>query len=73
MKTKIDINVKEPSGYTPLMKVALRGYGDICRLLIENGADVNVKSRGGYTALKCATEHNNKEICQLLRKYGAKE
>jgi ankyrin repeat protein len=67
-----DVNAKNKSGLTPLMRAALSEQVEIVRLLIARGADVNAREDGGKTALKYAKKANNKEIAKMLVAAGAK-
>jgi ankyrin repeat protein len=48
--TKVDI--KDKFGNTPLMYASIKGYIDICTLLIEKGANVKVKNNDNETILQ---------------------
>jgi ankyrin repeat protein len=49
-----DINVKDESGWTPLMCCAERAQGAVAKVLIAKGADIAPKDREGRTALRIA-------------------
>ena len=52
---KVNVNVTDDNGYTPLMYAAGRLRFDVVNLLIEKGADVNLeRSDYAQTALMCA-------------------
>lgn len=53
------------------MGVCFKGYYDLAKLLVENGANVNVKNSMGGTALIYAATFNKLEIAQLLLENGA--
>ena len=55
---------------TPLHAAALKGYGKICALLIENGADVNVQGPEGRTPLYYAARYRNQGVVSLLKEKG---
>src|SRR5262245_30824946 len=47
-------NVKDGTGFTPLMLAAAYGTRDAVKLLIDANADINAASNGGITALHLA-------------------
>lgn len=57
------IDVRNHQDETPLMLAALKGYSDICSILIERDADVN---KPGWTPLHYAATGGNAEIIQKL-------
>lgn len=54
-----------------LAMASMKGYTEIVKLLVENGADVNKKSDNGLTALMHASIGGYLEIVELLIKNGA--
>ena len=50
----IDVNERGKHGGTGLIVASDRGYDEIVRLLLENGAEVNTADASGYTALMMA-------------------
>ena len=64
-------------GWSCLDRASHKGYIEIVRLLIDNGADVNARIEGlfdhpGKSPLDYSTESKHKEISRLLRQHGAK-
>jgi ankyrin repeat protein/beta-lactamase regulating signal transducer with metallopeptidase domain len=55
-----------------LSEVIVRGYNDIARILLENGADVNAVDEKGKTPLYYAQKYEHKEVIQLLTTRGAR-
>jgi len=51
-----------------LIFASLKGYEDIVKFLIENGADIDAKDNLGATALMYAVDHL--EVVELLIKEG---
>src|SRR5690606_3846241 len=58
-------------GQTPLAGAAYKGYVDVVRLLLENGAQVNARLPGGKTALRFAAMFDRKEVVELMLAHGA--
>ena len=63
----------EESKFTLLMICAKKGYFDIAKLLVEEGADINARSRTGITALMfaCAEkqrQNQTQDICSTKEK-----
>jgi len=53
-------------GMTALMKASERGYEDIVRVLLDNGADANVVATDGSTAKKLAAAGKHMDIVNIL-------
>ena len=51
IKKGVDLNYQNGEGRTALMRSAKRGYKDIVRVIIDNGADVNLVDKNGKTAI----------------------
>lgn len=65
---KENINSRNVSGLTPLMKAASRGYVKIVRELLKRGANINARTSYGSTALMEAAYHGkNAVVAELLR------
>ena len=56
---------------TPLMRAAVDGYSEICRLLIEHGADLEEVNNLGWTALMGAVAYGKNEAVRVLLDAGA--
>jgi ankyrin repeat protein/L-ascorbate metabolism protein UlaG (beta-lactamase superfamily) len=54
------------SGWTPLHISAIKGYGEIVRLLIDAGANVNLEDLEGNTPLLLASKYENRGVAKLL-------
>ena len=50
-KARVDPNVREPNGSTPLIIAAMFGQTSVVSFLIENGARLNIQNNQGSTAL----------------------
>ena len=66
-----DVNVRAPSGLTPLMLAADLGRVELARALIAAGADVNAAQGNGFTALHLAATSNEAAMATLLLDAGA--
>ncbi len=79
LKHGADVNVTFVSKIetTPLIHAAMKGYSDVCRLLLESKADPNQRNRRGHLALTemigtpNLTVDKRIEIAELLLNYGA--
>jgi ankyrin repeat protein len=58
-------------GRTPLQEAAERGYTELCRLFLENGAVADQPAKDGTTALHYAAMRGSVDICRLLVAHGA--
>ena len=65
-----DINLAEVgNGDTPLMRAAWKGFDNIVKFLLEEGAQINKVNKYGWTALMlAATEGRVKVVKHLLEK-----
>lgn len=63
---KININVKDPQGNTPLHVAAEKGNLEIVKDLIDRGADIEVEAQG-KKPLYVAFENNKMEVVSYLR------
>ena len=66
-----DINAGDGNNDTPLLIAARKGYIDIVKLLIKNGAKINIQDDYGDTALHAATFNGHKDIVKFLLSKGA--
>jgi ankyrin repeat protein len=70
----VDVNEKNPDGYTPLhFANNIEDNKEFTKLLIDNGAEVNAKSKRGATPLHVAasTRNGRTDIAELLVANGA--
>ncbi len=58
-------------GETALMNAGVKGYSDIVKFLLDNGADVNQKGDHHETALILSSAQADSEIVKLLLQKGA--
>lgn len=68
---KAEPNVRDECHWTPLMKAALNGHGDVVARLLAAGATVDAVDKGGYTALMLAASNNHADVVTLLLDQGA--
>ena len=66
-----NIEAKNNSTWTSLMKAAHKGNKEVVSLLLEKGADVNAKTDYGRTALMAASNQGKTEIVSMLLEKGA--
>ena len=67
-----DVNAKNDSGDTPLLRAAVFGREEVANLLMSKGAKVNTQNKFGYTPLDMAIKLNKTKTADLLRKHGGK-
>lgn len=66
-----DINTRDMSADTPLMRAAQLGYQEMAALLLEREAEVNARNEDQETALFKAVRYGHIEICKMLIAAGA--
>ena len=57
---------------TMLHFAAIHGYGNIARLLIENGLDIHMQDKFGKTSLDYAELHGNRKVADYIYAAGGK-
>jgi ankyrin repeat protein len=67
-----DLHGTDLQGWTPLVHVAVRGWAEGMKMLIEAGADVNHGIEVGFTALLLAVQSGHLGAVRLLLENGAK-
>ena len=73
LNSKVDIEVRNREGSTPLYVAAKRGHLNVVKLLAEKGADVNALGGVvGFTPLHQAAGFYHKEVVRYLLDHGAK-
>lgn len=72
-KRKVDPDIVDSKGMTPLHHAALHGHLDVVNSLILLGADPNIKNKMGKTPLDLAEKNKHEDIAKLLVKNGAKK
>ncbi|KAM8952464.1 BCL-6 corepressor-like protein 1 isoform 2-T2 [Pelodytes ibericus] len=66
-----DINHRDNAGYTALHEACSRGWTDILKILLDNGANVNCSAQDGTRPIHDAVVNDNLETVWLLLSYGA--
>ena len=66
LQKHVDINFKDPSGYTALHYYSIRGEYESIKLLIENGADMNIKDNYGRIPFHYYYNKKEKKIYDML-------
>lgn len=68
---KVNIDVQDEEGYSPLIWAAFKGHGDILKMLLFHGADINKKDgHDGLTALMFATVKGHEKELKILLEYS---
>ena len=68
---RVNIHLKNNSGWTALMMASQVGCTEIVKLLLDQGAEVDNQDNNEWTALIIASYYGNYEIVKLLLKFGA--
>jgi uncharacterized protein len=68
---KVDINHKDETGYTPLIKAVMKGHVAFITFILEEGADPDAQTDEGFTALMAASESGETVILKLLLDHKA--
>jgi ankyrin repeat protein len=64
---KVEVNIRDKGGRTPLWWAAQRGHGAIVKLLLETGkAEVNIRDRKDRMPLLCAAQGGHETVIKLL-------
>ncbi len=70
-KRRIDIDLKDQEGFTPLHRAAQLGITEAVELLVSHGANVNAKNKSNMTPLYYAVQSGNFECASFLIENGA--
>lgn len=71
LEYKVDVDIADNDGETPLLKACQNGHLEIIKLLLENGAEVNKAKRNGATPLFAANSGGHNEVVEFLLSAGA--
>jgi len=66
----LDIDATDQQGMTALHIAISRGYEDVCRYLINNGASINISTKQGRTCLHLAANAGSTDIVDLVIQSG---
>jgi len=66
------LEIRDGTGFTPLMSAAQAGRADLARQLLARGADANAEAQFGWTALMGAACGEHEEIVRTLLRAGAR-
>lgn len=67
----VPANVRDASGFTPLMLAVVNNHVAAARVLLDGGALVNTRNRGGITPAMLAVINEHPEMLTLLLDRGA--
>ena len=65
---KVDKDIRDNFGRTPLHEAAFRGHLKILRILIKHHVDKNLRDKNDNTALHLAASEGHFEACRILLK-----
>lgn len=66
IQDRVNVNVQDHLGYTPVMIAAFYNDIEMLRNLVAKGADLNIQNIYGHTALALATYFGRLEIVEFL-------
>ncbi len=66
----LDFDATDKQGMTALHLAISRGYEDICKYLIDNGASINIATKEGRTCLHLAADAGHTDILSLVIQTG---
>ncbi|KAK3251628.1 hypothetical protein CYMTET_39030 [Cymbomonas tetramitiformis] len=71
IRRRMDINLRDYDGRSPLHVAAKEGCFNVVRLLLQETAEMNAVDRWGRTPLQIAINHNQGPVAKLLTDWGA--
>ncbi|XP_059168282.1 putative ankyrin repeat protein RF_0381 [Physella acuta] len=71
LKNGMDVNVKNPQGFTPLMLAAFNGNTEQILVLLEHGADIDMRDDTGMSAFLIAALLGDVKNMEVLVNNGA--
>ncbi len=70
-KKRVDIDLKDQEGFTPLHRAAQLGLTEAVELFVSHGANVNVRNKDNLSPLYYAVQSGNFECASFLIEHGA--
>ena len=67
---RIDMNLTNPQGLTPLQIACSRGHDEVCAILLQHGACVDSRTEEGITALHYAASNADPKMVSLILNWG---
>lgn len=67
----LDLNCRNPMGFSPLMLAAYKDQTDFCEALLRSGVDPESRDHAGNTVLMAVCFKSHPKIARLLLEYGA--
>ena len=64
---KLNPNVQDYNGDTPLHDAARFGHAEVARRLLQGGADPNLRNKEGQSVLAVAEEYSKPEVVAALK------
>jgi len=71
LQRKVDTDVPDARGNSPLSLAAICGYPQMCAILLKHGADIDHRNNDGDTPLHLAVRYRHEKVSDLLTKRGA--
>ncbi|MEJ2702294.1 MAG: ankyrin repeat domain-containing protein [Sedimentisphaerales bacterium] len=71
VKAGADVNSRDETSMTPLLRAVSGRHADIAKFLIEKGADVNIGDKRGYVPLVYALWNTDPNVVKMLLDNGA--
>lgn len=66
-KVKVDLNMVDVEGVTPLLAAARAGKADLCTALLQHDADPNIPSKSGEYPTQALVRHVNGTALVMVR------
>ncbi|MGH8279052.1 MAG: ankyrin repeat domain-containing protein [Gammaproteobacteria bacterium] len=67
-----DVEVRDPSGLTPLIRASVFDQLGAMKILLQHGARVNAPDISGHSAMYYATQNQDRAAVALLQRCRAK-
>lgn len=67
-----DANYSDKDNSSLLMLGSLKGYPEVCKILLDKGAKLDLQANDAFTALMVASQEGHTEFMKLLLDKGAK-